>query len=287
MSIRERIGLRHVLLAAFVVAALGCGSGTSNDQGASFLALGFFDSGDAEAGDSGTVVYVNETVPGSQGVYPLFVPVDKDPSTPELEGGFIGLQNRLATQFIRTQHVDCCYYIPGADASLNIPCDSYNVTTVLDPMPTADEESEGGEEAANTAYVQIQIVSPDLLSFLSVNQNALPELPYRMTAVCDATGITQAGKVLVTNEINYQIQFADLPREDIVTGGAGPDGSGTTPGTGGELDTFGDADDENLSTGDGTGGVVEPAAADTGSSGDVLAREDAELAIILDEIVEE
>jgi len=231
MSTLKRIGLRGAFITGAVLCLMSCGSGTNNDQGTSFTALGFFDVGDGTEGDSGTVVLVNNDFSGQQGVFPLFVPIDKNPDEDGIQGGFIGLQNNLTSQFIRTVRMDCCYTLPGSDPSLSIPCDAYNFTAVLSAAPSAEEALAGGE-ATNVAFVQVQQVSPDLLSFLAVNQNLLPELPYRMTAECEVVGVSQAGDAFTTNSVNYQIQFAELPEPAL---------PGSAPGTGGDINTFGDS----------------------------------------------
>lgn len=243
MSTLKRIGLRGAFITGAVLYLMSCGSATNNDQGTSFTALGFFDLADGTEGDSGTVVLVNNDFGGCnlqgniQGVCPLFVPVDKDPEEEGIQGGFIGLQNNLTNQFMRTVRMDCCYTLPGADPSLSIPCDAYNFTTVLSAAPAAGVEV---EEAGNVAFVQVQQVSPDLLSFLSVNQNLLPELPYRMTAECEVVGVSQAGDVFTTNTVNYQIQFAELEEPNL---------PGSAPGTGGDINSFGDGSSSSAAEG--------------------------------------
>lgn len=214
---------------------LSCGSATNNDQGTSFLALGFFEGSEEAAGDAGTVVYLNEDAAGrlpSQPT-PLFVPVDKDTSEDGIQGGYIGVENRMTSQFIRTIGADCSYEIPGADPSLTIPSDAWYFTAILDPAVGE------GEEVQNQAFVQILIVSPDVISFLSVNTNYLPQLPFKMLAVCTVTGVTQAGDEIVTNPVHYQIVFAEFP--ECCTGVLPPtNGFQSGPGTGGSFDSFGD-----------------------------------------------
>jgi len=246
MSTLKRIGLRGALITGTILSVMGCGSSTNNDQGTSFTALGFYNLADGTEGDSGTIVYVNQDAPGTLPTQPipLFVPIDKDPEEEGLQGGFIGLQNNLTSQFIRTVRMDCCYTVPGADPSLAIPCDSYNFTTVIQAAPAPGAETTG-EEAGNVAYVQVEQVSPDLLSFLAVNQNLMPELPYRMTAECDVVGVSQAGDVFTTNLVNYQIQFAEIPEN--FNGVVAPPFSGNAGG-GGDINTFGDGGTSSASS---------------------------------------
>lgn len=231
---------------------LSCGSATNNDQGTSFLALGFFEGSEESAGDAGTVVFLNEDAAGrlpSQPV-PLFVPVDKDTSEDGVQGGYIGVENRMTSQFIRTIGADCSYEVPGADPSLSIPSDSWYFTAILDPA--AGE----GDDIRNQAFVQILIVSPDVISFLSVNSNYLPALPFKMLATCTVTGITQAGDEIVTNPIHYQIVFAEFP--ECCTGVLPPTvGFQGGTGTGGSFDSFGDGESSDSSDDTGAATIEE------------------------------
>ena len=188
-------------------------------------------------GDSGTIVYVESDIPGRQGIYPPFVPVDKNPDEDGIQGGFIGLQNNLYCQSIRTVRVDCDYEVQGADAGLSIPSDSFPITATLEGRQegcgmSASSDEGGGTERVYQMFAQIFVVSPDILSFLAVNQNRLPELPYRLTAICRAVGVTQAGDVMVTNDVNYTVLFAETD-ECCSTGNPGPAGFQTGGGTGG------------------------------------------------------
>ncbi len=260
--------LKYVLGTLIVLGTLSCGGATNNDQGTSFLALGFFIDGSGEGeGDAGTIVYLNEDTAfrlPTQPI-PLFVPVDKDPEEEGLQGGFIGLENRLTSQFIRTVGAECSYEVPGADPSLIIPNDTWYFTTVLDPAPAAGEDE--GDEATNQAFVQILIASPSMISFLSVNQNSLPELPFNALVTCVVTGVTQAGDTLETNPVHYQIVFAELPECCSGLDIAGP-GFQSGPGTGGSFNSFGDSssgdDDGTSSSSGGTTGSITESGGTTG-----------------------
>lgn len=245
MTILSRIGLGIAVLFSLVAGAVSCGSTSNNDQGVSFTALGFFEDGTGEEGDAGTVVFISETVPGTNGgPFPLFIPVDKDPEAPGLQGGYLGLRNNLTDQFIRTIRMDCSYNVPGADPALQIPDDSWHFTTVMSPA-----SGEPGEVTAESeSFTQVEIVSPDVLSFLNVNQNLLPELPFRLTAICVAVGVTSAGDTLTTNEVLYQVQFTDEPtcrQAGFCVGEPFNQGAGT----GGTFTSFGDETPDNESVG--------------------------------------
>jgi hypothetical protein len=236
-----RITLGSVAALALSISMFGC-TGTNNDQGTSFQALGFFLDGSGASGQLGSIVFLNESSPSrsaeglSQVSTPLFIPSSIGPNG--VQGGYIGLENMLTSQFIRTVGANCSYSVPGADASLTIPSDSWFFTTVLGP-------AEGGEgtgtssSRGNVAFAQIVIVSPDVIQFLSVNQNRLPALPFRMLVECDVTGISQSGNVLTTNPVHFQIIFDEFP--ECCSASENDPGFQTGAGTGGDLSVASDS----------------------------------------------
>lgn len=268
MSIFSRI-CRSVLGIFFVISFLtvfGCpGTGTNNDQGTSFLATGFFVTGAGDQGDSGQIVFLNvdsaTQIAASQISNPLFVPATIGDEG--LERGFIGLENRLTAQFIRTIGANCSYTVPGSDPTFEIPDDSYFFTTVLGPAASATQEAAASEGLPNTVFVQIVIVSASNIATLSVNKNRLPALPFRMLVECDVTGVTQAGDTITTNVVNYQVIFAELP--ECCAAGTSDPGFQIGAGTGGDFagTTFGDAEfDEDSTDNPATGAVTSGGSSD-------------------------
>lgn len=226
--------------------AFGCGSTSSNDQGVSVQNLGYFVVGSTEdpppgitgailplASDVALIAEVNDFFP-TQG-------------TGLVDGlthfASMGVFNRMQNQFIRIVRIDCHYEIPGASPSLVIPTDSSNVSFIVNASvytpdnPLGEAASSNTELFPNVVYAPFQILSPDLYAFLNANRTSLPELPFRMTATCTATGVTQAGDNLETNEMPYQIQFVEFTEcctgdTDFVPGfqigaGTGGDTSGS------------------------------------------------------------
>src|SRR6266481_7355814 len=84
--------------ALMLTAAVWYGCGSSNDQGISFRALGFFTSGAMDTGDAGGCASLQDTT-----VFPK----------PGDERGFLGLENNLV-QGINVNRVDLSYHINGA-----------------------------------------------------------------------------------------------------------------------------------------------------------------------------
>ena len=246
------------LILSLVVGALSCGgNATNNDQGTSFLALGYYDDADGEVGRSALVA-------------PLFYDLSlwsTDHQTP-VEGlmswVFLGLQNRLSCQYMRVDRVECDYDIQGTN--LTIPSDSHTFSAVIDPtgpcvnpLTGTDEEGEGSSEGSDTTggnmiYAGIEVLSPDLYSFLNVYQNHLPQLPFRMTVTCRAIGTSQAGDTFRTNDVHLLVQFVDTA-ECCGANANGTPGFQNGTGTGGTFDSFGgngggssSAEAESLST---------------------------------------
>ncbi len=227
MYSRKSAVIKGVTLGVLALLAASCGSTSNNDQGTSVTALGFYgvtiSSGTITATTTPETGKIVEISPDSGGFAGLEL-------NQVLAG--VGVQNRLSTQFFRTVRVDFSYDVPGS--SIDIPNDSTPMTLLL---------SAAGDGTATvssaTAIGTVQVVSPDILSFLNVNRNSLPALPFRMNVMATVTGVTQSGDVLTTNEIGYFVQFAE--RDECCTANpadtnpAGFDDGGT--GSGGDFDT--------------------------------------------------
>ena len=208
-----------ILLGAVLV---GCGSGTTNnDQGTSFLALGYYDDSTGTVGRSGIQALLgpDSAVITSDGGFQ---------ADGNAVGVFIGLQNRLSAQFIRLERIECAYEVPGANPGFRIPNDSHNTAAIISASPSADDRDENqnpiplgtdGENSGSRLFYGFPIVSSDIISFLNVSRNSLPELPFSLIATCQAVGVTQAGDVLITNPVQFQVDFLD--QAECCTGSSG------------------------------------------------------------------
>lgn len=249
----------------------GCGSASNNDQGTTFTATGFFADSTGATGDTGAVIALGRDVPTLQTDGNDFGVADPVRLDGRAASTFIGLQNRFGGRadtladdavFIRTERIDCDYEIPGSD--IGIPSDSNPLGTVI--------------EAGGSAFAEFLVISPDLFSFLNVNRNSLPELPFRMNARCSAVGVTRNGATITTNPVNYLILVADAAECCTGVGVFGGGGFQEGEGTGGTPDFFG-GDDTTGGTGTGgtgtggtgtggTGTATEEDTSDTGSTAD-------------------
>lgn len=243
--------LASILGLGLVAGAISCGGQTTNnDQGTSFLAFGYFTPGTETtpisfvdallAPDTAVIVAANDGIPfqadGNRVVVKL------------------GVQNRLTNQFIRLERIECDYGIPGASPLLSIPSDSFNTAVIISASPQDDTtatddttttstaplpvpvEGPEGAESGSAAFAAFQIVSPDIMSYINVNRNLLPELPFRLNATCRAVGVSQAGDVFVTNDLQFQINFFD--QAECCTGATsetGGDDGGFQSGDGGSF----------------------------------------------------
>jgi len=212
MTSTFRKSFLFALVLSLIFGLASCGGGASNnDQGTSFLAYGYFqpeepdDLGGDRVGVTGLILPLFTDTARIPDVYGIWA----DGLLAAVE---MGIENRLSQQFIRVDRIDCDYDIQGSE--LNVPSDSHSASYVLGPRVILEDGSGGStadEEApdANKVYASFEVISPDIYSFLAVNQAYLPALPFRMTAVCRATGVTQAGDVLTTNRLHLLIQFVD------------------------------------------------------------------------------
>ena len=210
----------------------GCGSTTNNDQGTSFLATGFFGDVGGETGLSGLRVLLVSDIPAISGALGI-IDLDQEDDIFVLPADgadvyiFMGLQNRLATQFMRVVRIDCSYDIPGA--SISIPDDSYNSSFVISAAGTGTNGSNiqnGNVIEPAEGYVSFTVLSTDLMSYLNVNRASLPALPFRMTATCRAVGVSQSGDVFETNDLYFPITMVE--EAETPTSSVGQIGSTTT-----------------------------------------------------------
>src|SRR5262249_43604052 len=119
MSIKRNIRLLTLVstLAAGGL-AVGCGGSTNNDQGTSFLAFQYFQ-------DIGRTVQVqgynaflaldSNTTPASPSSPTQIPPTTGVPFSGRQERLFMGVQNRMSSQYVRVTRVDCDYIVPGSD----------------------------------------------------------------------------------------------------------------------------------------------------------------------------
>lgn len=221
----QKMGITVKKLAGIILGAAiglsGCGSsGTSNDQGTSFLATGWFSSATGSAGATGATFSLLEiNTPG------LLV--------------FMGLQNRLSSQFLRVTQISCSYDVPGSAVSLDQ--DSFNYSSVL-----------GGSASTSTDLpssikVQFPIVSNDVIAYLNSRSSELPALPFSLVIECSATGISQSGAVYQTNPLF----FTAIATDDTVI---------AEPDTGTAIVDPATIDETNIVTDDDTGSTDDTSA---------------------------
>ncbi len=249
------------------------GTGSTNDQGTSFLALGFFTLVDDEVVPSTQVItnpYTDRsTITSDNGI----------PSDGTATFRLIGVENRLSTQFLRVTRVDCSHDVQGS--SLVVPDESVTKSFVLgpaefddanpanngvpvgtEPNPTLVEE-DATPLRPQVLFFNVPVVSTDISSFLNVNQNSLPELPFTMTTTCTVTGISQAGTTFTTNPVSISVLFVDAAECCTGTGlnGGGSFQEGTS--VGGTLTTFGDPDATNADVTDVTNSTSDSSGTDS------------------------
>jgi hypothetical protein len=199
------------LLLCIVAAASWSGCGNSNDQGISFRSLGFFFSNSIADGQSGTCASLCDT---------QTIPASAD------GGGFLGLENNM-NQGINLDHVDLSYHVNGS--SLAIPNDVFALAGRLGP-------ASGQESSPPQQFIQIIIVSPNIMSFLNDNRSRLPQPPFSMVVLATAVGVADSGDKFRTNRVTFQVLFTDTPGSapgecSVPTPTPGESSGGATAGT--------------------------------------------------------
>jgi hypothetical protein len=213
LSFSKIVGI--LVLAGIVLAIGGCGSASNNDQGMSFTLIGFSKSG-GSGDDSGQILPLG---------------TDQESSgTPSVQGAltFYGVQNNLSNQGVRVDRAFLDFYVDGA--TMQPPQTTVPMGFVLGPVAST---TAGGSlppswsTIANVKWYQQFVVPPDVMAWLNLNRNSLPELPFQMTVHVRVTGVTTAGDRLETNTLDYPVDF--VPDQIIPpTGGTGDGGAGST-----------------------------------------------------------
>jgi hypothetical protein len=230
-TLRKAIVACSVFALVFVMASCG-GTGTNNDQGTSFLGLGFFLDTSGTIGLDEIAVALFADSPSQSAVTLNGQTLDAAAA-----GAFLGVQNRLTAQFLRVTQITCLYDIPGS----SIPQieDSSTFSSVLAPSPgvggaAADPTGGVATPGGSTGYLGFSLFSTDLIAYLNSITNDLPQLPFRMIVTCRATGISQAGDVLTTNDVQITALIAEFAECcDGSTGASPAGGFQNGPGSGG------------------------------------------------------
>lgn len=222
--------LKFIAAVSIMLAAVlnGCGNNASNnDQGTSFTNLGYYSDTTGDTGVSGYVAPVN------------YDDVDQGGGRATVGGGlplivtYMGLSNNLSSQFINVRRVECEYEVPGADASLVFPSDSFNVGLTI---------QSSGDGGTSEGYIGFPVVGMEIYEFINVNKNSLPIPPFDLQVTCRAIGVTQAGDTLASNDQYLFVEFYEIP--ECCTGDGVDDGGGFQIGeaAGGDLASaqFGD-----------------------------------------------
>lgn len=193
--------------AALVAAALGalalcagCGSGGSNN-GQVLTALGFF----AEPGDTETAPTPTSNVADAGRTVSLSttisIPNDPDAdAAPDLDGGWIGLENALTTGSITTVQALLQYSVTGSPFA--IPSVTFPFTVVI---PAAS--SGATPPAGNEVFAQIQLVSAATMDFLRANEGNLPPPPFTMVITTTVTAQSDTGGSFASNPVSYTVTF--------------------------------------------------------------------------------
>lgn len=223
-NIRSAAASALIVLMAFALGS--CGSASNNDQGVAFTLLGFFAAGDVDgcdlpAGELGQFTPIGELDSSS------IVGDSEESGDSGAVLTYLGIQNNLTGQFIRTDRVLLSYYIEGASAQP--PSTTLALSSVVGPSVVASDSSsdtEGGatndpfdsslppgfdNESCSREFLQFMVVPPDIRAWINLNKGSLPEAPFVMTATVEVTGLTSAGARLTTNPATYDVIFTPDP----------------------------------------------------------------------------
>lgn len=208
------------LISVVALAMIGCGTASNNDQGVSFTMLGYSIANASTTPTSGTSIVQCSTVPNlSGGVFALGSTAETSGSSGQVLAGVV-VQNNLTTQFIRTQSVALQYIIPGAS---------------IQPPSTVVPYGSVVAKAGGLFCGVVSIVPPQILAWMSLNRNSLPETPFMLIVRGQVTGTTVAGDVLTSNptDLGFNVVTDNVipPVSATIPAGAVSGGEETVSGT--------------------------------------------------------
>lgn len=197
-------------LVAMLALFVGCGggSGGNNDQGIVFRATGIFRT--LTSVTTGIITCTDpitntQAITDTAGTISLSTtenyPNRTDPFADPC-GGFVGLQNNLASQSINAQFVSIRYEVAGA--AIQVPEVAVNIGLTVPPATCKNCTSSGIDGLIYLPLVQ-QLVPTETIAFLNLNQNLLPAPPYQMDVFVTVSGQSDQGTNYDSNEIGYTI----------------------------------------------------------------------------------
>ncbi|MEZ4754371.1 MAG: hypothetical protein R3A13_08705 [Bdellovibrionota bacterium] len=218
----SKLVLNLLAISCIAATTISCGSAGNNDQGVAFTLFGFFGSSPTDAcGETPAMI--------SNGELLLFS--DSETITPARQ--FLGLQNNLSGQFIRTQRAFINYEIPGA--SIQPPNTNVPISRIIEPF--VDPAGTGGfdsslpdsfaseETGCNRTFVGTNVYTPEILTWISLNRSSLPEAPFTVIATVTVSGVSSSGALLDSNNLEFAVTALDSVVITEGTGGTGDSGT--------------------------------------------------------------
>lgn len=188
------LSLCAIVLAGAGAVLFGCGS-SNNDQGTAFTAIGY-NAMDANGLCQSTFI-TGLKVPISYGTT-----AEGFTSTALPVLSCMTLSNNLQNEFIRVERVFEDFYIEGA--SVQPPSSSTALSLVLGPNGTPNSNSSlpEGFKAPNQAIAPFAAIPSEVMEWIGLNRDVLPEPPFTMTVTHYVTAVTSAGDTLDSNSLS-------------------------------------------------------------------------------------
>lgn len=250
----RQLYFRYLTVAA-LVAAIGCGSASNNDQSVSVLNLGFFAAGpqNATAGAAGGLAlpagfagaevqicssrteFSSTLTPGGTGELPSGAFV-----------AWIGFLNNLSQVGVVVNRIELQFNIPGA--SIQPPTTSLPAAVVLGPFVAAPAGAGVANQPSFTSslppgfaglsrnsYTQFDVIPAAIRSWMCLNRESLPLRPFQLEVTAFGRYRTTAGDFQTTGAetvfFNIIEETAILPTDATDGDAAGvtaPESSGVT-----------------------------------------------------------
>lgn len=185
--------LKILIISVLIVLSIGsCGGGSNNDQGNSVTFLQWNAVDDEGACDPDV------------GLDTIFIPTDAlSDAFPQSIFTCATVVNNMCSQGVRIDRALISYYAEGSEIA--IPDTTVPLSALLGKNGNCTSGTTSSLPAGFTNIIERQMtintVPAQILEYLALNQESLPEPPYNLNIIVKLSGVTTSGQRITTNEL--------------------------------------------------------------------------------------